>query len=218
MKITCIVGFVALASSLTLALGLSPQDKPAAAKPQAPSASTEGAESFIVDSVHSSNVFKIKHNSVANFYGRFNKVGGNVTWNEKDPAAGSIVVDVKADSIDTNSEGRNKHLKSPEFFDVEKYPSIGFKSSAIKKTGEHTYDVTGDLTLHGVTKPITVKFDHGGVVNTARQGRRTGLETTFTIKRSDYGMSTFLDGGMLGDEVTMTISLECAVQQKNERE
>lgn len=215
------LGFVALVSGLALTLGLGPQEKKvtspssniADAAPQEKSAG--GAESFVVDGVHSSNVFKVRHNGVANFYGRFNDMSGSVVWNAADPAAGSINVEVKTDSIDTNGEGRDKHLKSADFFDAEKFATFGFKSNAIKKTGENTYDVTGDLTLHGVTKSITVKFDHAGPVDT-RQGRRIGLETTFTVKRSEYGMTKFLEGNGIGDEVTMTVSMECVVPRKRE--
>ena len=208
--------FTVFAAGLVLALGLglAAQDKPMG---KSASSQPAGAETFQVDPVHSTNVFKIRHNGLVNFYGRFDQMSGSVVWDSAKPEASTIQAEIKTDSIDTNNEGRNKHLKSAEFFDVEKFPSLTFKSTAVKKAGEHMYDVTGDLTLHGVTKLITVKFDQGGVKNTTMPpGRRSGLETTFTIKRSDYGMTTFLEGGMLGDEVTMTVSLECAVPQKRE--
>jgi polyisoprenoid-binding protein YceI len=211
-------------AGIGVAVGLGPQElgtrqgkpamqeespKPAEHTKQDPKSTPAAAlATWQVDPVHSSNVFKIRHSGVANFYGRFNQISGTIAWSKENPEAGSIAVEVKTDSIDTNNSGRDKHLKSGDFFDAEKYPTIAFKSTKIAKIDDHNFDVTGDLTMHGVTKPITVKFEHGGIVN--NHGLRTGFETTFTAKRSDFGMSNYLDQGMIGDEVTMTVSLSCA--------
>lgn len=169
-----------------------------------------GTETYKVDPVHSSNWFCIKHLNVANFYGRFNELEGTIVLNPSDPAACSFDIQIKVDSVDSNNSGRDKHLKSGEFFDAEKYPQIKFKSTAVKKAGEEAYDVQGDLTLHGVTKPLTVKVERTGAGPGMKGERRAGFETRFDIKRSDFGMTTMLNG--LGDEVRLTVSIE-AVRQ-----
>src|SRR5689334_21035457 len=136
------LGFVVIVAGMAMTLGLGPQEKATplpSAKPAdaAPQAASAGVENFVVDGGHSSNVFKVRHNGVASFYGRFNDMSGAVVWNAAEPAASSINVEVKTDSVDTNSEGRNKHLKSPDFFDAEKFETFGFKSTSIKKAGDH---------------------------------------------------------------------------------
>ncbi len=171
--------------------------------------SAGGTETFKVDPVHSSNWFAIKHLNVANFYGRFNEVAGTIVLSESDPAACSFDIQIKVDSIDSNNSARDKHLKSAEFFDVEKYPQIAFKSSAVKKAGE-AYEVKGDLTLHGVTKPLAVKVERTGAGLGMKGEYCAGFETRFDIQRSDFGMATMLNG--LGDEVRLTVSIE-AVRQ-----
>jgi polyisoprenoid-binding protein YceI len=210
MKIARTAGIAITTALFALSLQVLAQDAhaPAAAHKTPDSA---GDNTYKVDPVHSSNMFKVRHAGVANFYGRFNQMKGTVVWNEKDPSASSMTVEVSVESVDTNNAGRDKHLKSGDFFDAEKFPTMSFKSTTIKKSGEHTFDVTGDLTLHGVTKPITVKFEHGGTADL--MGHRTGLETTFTIKRSDYEIGKNVPNDMLGNEVTMTVSLECVIPQ-----
>ncbi len=170
----------------------------------------QGPETYRIDAVHSSNCFRIKHMNVAWFYGRFNELEGTIVYSEADPAACSFDVRIKADSIDTNNADRDKHLKSADFFEVEKYPELTFKSRSAKKLAESTLEVTGDLTLHGVTKPLTVKIEHTGSGPGMRGEHRAGFETTFEIKRTDYGMTKLLGG--VGDEVRITVSLE-AVRQ-----
>jgi polyisoprenoid-binding protein YceI len=163
--------------------------------------------SYDVDGTHSSVIFRVKHMNVAYFYGRFNDVSGSYSLNG-DGAAFDITI--KVDSVDTNSDGRDKHLKSPDFFNAKQYPTIHFKSTATKQTAENTYEVTGELNLHGVKRPLTVVVEQTGAGKGRRGEQRTGLETTFTIKRSDFGMDFMLGG--LGDEVRVTVSLE-GVQQ-----
>lgn len=161
---------------------------------------------YRIDSVHSSNVFRIKHLNVAYFYGRFNDLSGQFALNAAEPSQNRIEVTVKTASVDTNHEGRDRHLRSPDYFDADKYPEITFKSTGFKKTGEQTFDVTGELALHGVTKTITVPLEITGTGPGMRGEYRAGWETTFTIKRSEYGMTTMLEG--LSDEVRLTVAVE----------
>jgi polyisoprenoid-binding protein YceI len=193
-----------LAVSLILGLAPMPQTKPVPAAPAAKSGV------LVIDPVHSSTVFKIKHVNVTNFYGRFNQIGGKLTFDEANPASIAVEVEVKTASVDTNNAARDTHVKSPDFFDVEKFPTATFKSTQAKKTGDHTYEVSGDLTFHGVTKPITIQVQHTGTADHPQMGHVVGFETTFTIKRSDFGVNMGVKEGALGDEVTLTFSLEAA--------
>jgi polyisoprenoid-binding protein YceI len=171
-----------------------------------PGVSSRAGDANKVDSIHSSIIFRVKHMNVGYIYGRFNDVSGSFTLDAKNPEKSSFDVKVKVDSIDTNNDGRNKHLKSASFFNAKEFPAISFKSKKIKAAGKDTYEVTGDLTLHGVTKPLTVKLDYVGSGKDFRGVNRTGVETTFTIKRTAFGMKEMLQG--IGDDIRITVALE----------
>ena len=169
------------------------------AAPAAPAAiAAEGA--FKVDPVHSSVVFRIRH-ATSFFYGRFNQVSGSFDLNAADPTKSSLEVSVKTESIDSNNSKRDQHLKSQDFFSATEFPAITFKGKDFKKSADNKWEVKGDLTLHGVTKPVTI------AVEDTAAGAGGGLEAKFAIKRSDYGMGFMSDKG-LGDEVTIMVGLE----------
>jgi polyisoprenoid-binding protein YceI len=167
------------------------------------------AAPMTVDAVHSSLVFRIKHMDIAWFYGSFTKIAGEINLQEKD---GSVLIEVDADSVDSNNEGRDRHLKSQEFFGVKEFPKITFKSRSVAKKGED-WEVAGDFTMHGVTKPLTVVVKHTGTGEDPRAGTKSGFETQFTIKRSDFGMSYGVDKKALGDEVQVMLSVEAAAKK-----
>ena len=121
------------------------------------------------------------------------------------PANSLIEVTIKTDSIDTNSADRDKHMKGPQFFNVQKFPEMTFKSTKITKSGDHTYKVEGEFTLLGKTLPLTIEIEHVGEGRTF-MGQRSGFFTTFTIKRSDFGMTAMLSG--LGDKIHLTLGVE----------
>ena len=166
----------------------------------------EATGTYDVDAVHSSVVFRIKHLNTAYFYGRFNEIAGTIVLDDADPARGSFDVQVKVASVDTANADRDKHLKSPDFFDAEQFPLITFRSRSVKKVGETTLEVAGDLTLHGVTKPLTVKIERTGSGTGMRGEFRCGWETVFEIKRSDFGMTKLI--GPVGDDVRLMVSVE----------
>lgn len=172
----------------------------AAAVPQA-----EGA--YEIDSVHSMAIFRVTHNSVANFYGRFNKPAGSFQLDETNPAKSVLDVTIKTENIDTADEKRNAHLKSQDFFSAKEFPTISFKGKSFKKSGDKTFDVTGDLTIRGQTKKVTVKVENTGSGEGMRGGQVAGIEARFTIKRSEYGVSYGI-GKPLGDDVDIIVSLE----------
>ena len=162
------------------------------------------ADTYKIDSEHSSVIFRIGHFNVANIYGRFNDPTGTVVYDKADPAKTQFTFEVKTDNVDTDNEKRDAHLKSPDFFDAKQFPVITFKSTSVKAEGD-TLQVTGDLTLHGVTKSITVPLTKTGEKDT-KMGYRTGWQTQVDLKRSDYGMTGMV--GPIGDDVHLVISFE----------
>ena len=125
--------------------------------------------------------------------------------------AAEFSVEIKSTSVDTDNERRDNHLKSPDFFDAEKFPSISFKSTGYEKTGDKTFTLTGDLTMHGVTKPVTLEGKVNGIITDQRSNKlKAGLKLTGTVNRLEFGVGG--DTPTLGDEVEMTINLEMAQQ------
>ena len=169
--------------------------------------SAQGADTYKVDPVHSSVVFSIKHNGVTNFYGAFKEISGTVAFDAADPSKSTVELTVPVESVDTRSDKRDQHLKSPDFFNAKQFPAITFKSNKIEGSGE-SYKITGDLTIHGVTKPITVDFKRGADGKGGGGKTVGGGEARFTIKRSDYDMKFMV--GPLGDDVNIILSLEGA--------
>ncbi|MCC6680283.1 MAG: YceI family protein [Phycisphaeraceae bacterium] len=156
---------------------------------------------WAVDAVHSSVVFKLSHMGLCDFYGNFEQLAGSFTTG---PEAGfDLTIPIK--SIHTRNQQRDAHLMSPDFFDAAQFPDMRFKSTRVTIDGD-TYHVTGDLTLHGVTKSIDVTMIHGGQLVDPMKMTRTGFNVTFTIRRSDFGINYGLD--MIGDEVTLMIGLQ----------
>lgn len=181
---------------------------PAAAP--APAATPALADELKVDSAHSSVIYKISHLGVTNFYGRFNKVTGTFAFDPANPSSATFDITIDADSIDSNNKQRDDHLRNSDFFNTKQFPKITFKSKDVRKAGSG-FDLAGDLTLLGQTKPITAKLAHTGAGDKGeRMGYRSGFEAVFTFKRSDFGMNYGIEGGMLGDEVTVTVAIEGA--------
>jgi polyisoprenoid-binding protein YceI len=139
-----------------------------------------------VDPTHSHISFRVKHLGISTVRGSFGEFEGQIVID--DDGTATATGSVKVDSIDTSDENRDGHLKSADFFDVENYPEITFQSTDITATGDDTYEITGDLTLHGVTKPITLKAEVGGQETDPFGNDRVGLEATGELSRSDYGM------------------------------
>lgn len=171
--------------------------------------SSLAGDTFKLDPVHSSLLFKVKHLGVSYSYGRFNSPEGQIVWDSADPTKSTINVSVKTAAIDTDNAKRDEHLKSPDFFDAKQFPTLSFKSTSVKPSGENKYEVTGDLTVRGVTKPITVTLEHVGT-NSGPRGTKTGFDGQFTINRQDFGVAYMPQG--IGDEVTIFVALEADKQ------
>jgi len=169
------------------------------------------ADTFAVDPNHSEVSFHIRH-MVSQVRGRFNEFSGTVQLDPKNLPASSVELHIKAASIDTGVADRDKHLRSADFFDVEKYPEITFKSESIKPAGKDKYNVTGTLTMHGVSKKVTLPVTYGGQMKDPWGNTRAGFGIETTLDRKDYGIvwNKALDAGgaLLGDDVNVAINLE----------
>jgi polyisoprenoid-binding protein YceI len=162
---------------------------------------------YTIDAVHSQIGFRIRH-LVAKTSGRFVKFTGAVKVDPKDIAKSSVEVSIDAASINTDNEARDKHLRSADFFDVEKFPTITFKSTAVKEVEKGKLQITGDLTMHGVTKSITFPITNAGT----RPGMKPGsvaagfIDGAVKLNRNDFGIKTY--PGVLGDDVEITLDIE----------
>jgi polyisoprenoid-binding protein YceI len=170
-----------------------------------------GAASYSVDGAHSDVSFKIRH-LVSRVTGQFTEFDGAIVADFSDLDASSVEFTIKAASIDTKNEDRDKHLRSEDFFNVEMYPEITFTSSKITKSGDQKYAVTGTLTMHGVAKTVTLPVTYLGEVKDPWGNTKAGFEIETTIDRKDFGIiwNKALDAGgmILGDEVEIAINLE----------
>ena len=185
------------------------QQPPASAAPAAAATSAAPIDpnAWRIDVGHSDLSFSIRH-FVSRVRGSFGQWSGTIIVDTTDITRGSVDVTIQAASIDTQNENRDKDLRSANFFDVEKYPTITFRSTKVEgKRDDLT--VTGDLTIHGVTKPVVLKGRYLGNTIDNRGGRRIGFEATTTLNRIDYGVTwnRMAEGGgaMLGDEVRIDI-------------
>jgi polyisoprenoid-binding protein YceI len=167
-----------------------------------------------VDPSHSRIGFRVKHLGISTVRGEFHEYTGQLVIAEDGTATASGTI--KVNSIDTSEADRDTHLKAPDFFDVESYPEITFQSTSVVAIDEETYEVTGDLTMHGVTKPVTLKAEVGGVETDPFGKERVGLEATGELSRSDYGMkfNMALGSGNLAvsDKVRLDLDISAVKQ------
>jgi polyisoprenoid-binding protein YceI len=171
-------------------------------------AGATAADRYTIDPVTSSAVFRIKHFNVAYFYGTFNvvKPESHLVWDQSTPANSLVEVVIDAASVDSRNEKRDAHLANPDFFDAKQYPVLRFSGKGFKPLGSDRYEVAGEFTMHGTTKPLTITVAKTGEGKDPKGAHRIGFETTFTIKRSDFGMDKMLEN--IGDEVTVIFSTE----------
>ena len=170
------------------------------------------AETFVVDKAHSEATFQVRH-MMSKVSGRFKDFSGRINIDRAKPAASSVEFNIKTASIDTGDADRDKHLQTADFFDAAKNPEITFKSTSIAATKKKdVYDVTGDLTMRGVTKHITIPVEFNGFGKDPWGNERAGFSLTTTVNRKDYGINwnKALDNGgfLVGDEVTINVNLE----------
>lgn len=166
-------------------------------------------DTYKIDPVHSEISFKIRH-LLAKTSGRFTKFSGTIKVDTADISKSSVEVSIEAASVNTDNEGRDKHLQSPDFFDTAKFPSITFKSTSVKEVAKGKLEVTGDFTLHGVTKKITFPITNAGTQPGMQPGVTVAgfIDGALTINRNDYGIKTY--PGALGDDVAISLNIEAA--------
>ncbi len=163
------------------------------------------AQTWKSDKAHSQLKFDITHMGISTVSGVFTDFTATITATKADFSDASFTLTAKTGSINTGVEMRDNHLKSPDFFDAAKNAELSFKSTSLKKTGEGKYQLTGDLTMHGVTKPVTLDLWYRGTIdNPMTKKPVAGFRATGTIKRSDFGIGAKFAPPMLSEEVTIT--------------
>jgi polyisoprenoid-binding protein YceI len=172
------------------------------------------ADTYTVDRAHSEAAFQVRH-IFTKVRGTFRDFSGTINFDKAKPESSSVEFRIKTASIDTGIQKRDDHLRTADFFDVANHPEIAFKSTKIVSKGNNTFDVTGDFTLHGVTKSIVLPVTFLGEQKFMK-GAKAGFETAVTINRKDYGLNwnrALESGGMLvGEEVEIAINIEADLQ------
>ena len=172
---------------------------------------------WVIDPMHSEVQFKVKHLVISTVSGFFKSFEGSLETVNDDFEDSEISFALNIDSIDTNQSQRDGHLKSPEFFDAEKYPQITFKSTSFKKTGEDDeFELVGDLTVKGVTKTVTLAAEYGGSTNDFYGNTKAGFEVTGKINRKDFGLAwdgvTEAGSVVVGEDIKLIINVQFAKQ------
>lgn len=171
------------------------------------------AAEWTFDPAHSSAAFSVKHMVVTNVRGEFSKITGMANLDDKDLSKSTVEFTADVDTISTHEPKRDEHLKSPDFFDAKKFPKVTFKSTKIEKAGEGKYKLVGDLTMHGITKPVTLEVEGPSAAIKSPFGVMVrSVSATGKINRKDWGLSfnKALEGGglMIGEEVKLDIDVE----------
>ena len=164
------------------------------------------------DLSHSSVNFHVRHLMVSKVHGRFTKWDGILELDDQDMTKSRLEVTIDAASVDTKEPKRDDHLRSPDFFDVEKFPSLTFVSKEIKRTSNDRYLVSGDLTIRGITKAVTLEVEGGDQVKDPWGGTRTGFSAKTQVNRKDFGLTWNLaleaGGFVVGDKIEITLEIE----------
>jgi polyisoprenoid-binding protein YceI len=170
------------------------------------------AENFAFDTVHSSIHFWVRHLMVAKVHGRFTSWSGAVVFDDKNFEAARVELEIDAASVDTKEPQRDAHLRSPDFFDTEKYPKLTFKSTKVVRVDDANFKLTGDLTMHGATHPVTLDVEYAGRAKHPQMGERAGFSARGTLNRKEWGLSwnQVLDAGglALADKIELVIEIE----------
>lgn len=162
---------------------------------------------YALEKNHASITFKVLHMGYAYYTMRFNDFDANLDVDAKAPEKSKVDVTIQAKSLDANNPKLTEHVGTADFLDYAKYPTITFKSTGIEKTGDHTAKITGDMTIHGVTKPVVLDATfNGGSLHPMMKQYDLGFSATTTIKRSDFGVSGFIP--LVGDDIQVAIETE----------
>ncbi|GAB3720273.1 YceI family protein [Spirosoma lituiforme] len=169
---------------------------------------------WVIDPMHSEIQFKVKHLVISTVTGTFRNFEGGATTEHDDFDNAEVHFSLDVDSVDTNQEMRDTHLKAADFFDAETYPKINFKSTSFKKIDDDEYAMTGDLTIKGVTKPVTLKAEYGGTAKDGYGNQKFGFEVTGKINRKEFGLTynalTETGGLALGEDIKLSANIQLA--------
>lgn len=169
------------------------------------------ARTLEIDRSHSEVAFEVRH-LLSKVRGRFTDFAGSVVFDSARPQDSRVDVVIQAGSIDTAEPDRDKHLRSSDFFDVERFPTLSFKSTAVTPRGDDRYDIAGDLTIHGVSRQVTLSADFLGSLRDPWGNEKFGFDAGLTLNRKDYGLNwnAALEAGgfLVGDEVKVTLSIQ----------
>ncbi|HWO57868.1 MAG TPA: YceI family protein [bacterium] len=178
------------------------------------------AENYVFDRAHSYIGFAVTHFGLSRVKGNFSDFNGTINYDPANPAKSMVEVTVQAASIDTKAESRDKHLKSPDFFAVDSFPTLTFKSTSITPKNEKSFEVTGDLTMRGVTKPVTLNVELVGAMEDPMMGKRLGFTASGRINRQDFGVAwnKTLDAGglVVSNEVDLVLEVEAVVPKEKQ--
>lgn len=181
-----------------------------------PASTTLAADKYTIDPAHCHIGFSVRHLVINNIRGRFTDYEGSIIYDEQDITRSSVEITIKAQSVNTDVQPRDEHLRTSEFFDVAKFPDITFKSTRVEKRGTG-FAATGLFTMHGVAKEITIPFKINGK-NNFQGGTHLGVEGTVVIDRRDFGISwsaTLDNGGLVvGNDVTIELNIEAVRQME----
>ena len=173
------------------------------------------AATYKIDPAHSEVTFQVRH-LLTKVRGRFGDFAGRVRFDEQNPAASGVDVSIRADSIDTQTPDRDAHLRSGDFFDVANYPELTFQSVSVVPEGDGTFNIAGNLTIHGVTRPVTLPVSYLGKAKDPWGNERAAFEAELTINRKDFGLNwnaALETGGFLvGDDVKIALSVQAVAE------
>jgi polyisoprenoid-binding protein YceI len=177
---------------------------------------TQTATKWAIDPMHSEVQFKVKHLVISTVTGSFQNFEGTVETEGDDFSDAKINFSLDVNSIDTNQEQRDGHLKGADFFDAEQYPHITFESTSVTKESDENYKLAGNLTVKGVTKPVTLEVEHGGIATDFYGNTKAGFEVTGKINRKDFGLTwdgvTEAGSIVVGEDIKLFINIQLAKQ------
>ena len=167
----------------------------------------QGSE-WQIDPAHTTVAFTVRHMGISNVHGRFTKVSGSAVVNDNDPSKDSVNATIDATSIDTGVEMRDNDLKSANYFDVAQFSAITFKSKSVSKSGDGKLKIVGDLTIHGVTKEVTLEVDGPSAPAKMGPNLKRGLSATTSVNRKDFGVGAKTPSAMVGEDIKVELDVE----------
>ena len=167
----------------------------------------QGSE-WQIDPAHTTVAFTVRHMGISNVHGRFTKVSGSATVDDSDITKSSVNATIDVASVDTGTQMRDNDLRSPNYFDAQQFPSMTFKSKSISKNGDNKLKIVGDLTIHGVTKEVTLDVDGPSAPIKMGPNMRRGLSATTTINRKDFGVGSKATAAMVGEDIKIDLDVE----------